>query len=46
MVRLVTTFGELANQAELKLEEPLVLRMSEAREYTTLIQTHKPKEVQ
>ena len=37
MVRLVTTFGELANQAELKMEEPLVLRMSDAKEYATLL---------
>ena len=44
-VRLVTTFRELANQKELQLEEQLVLRMEEAKEYATLVQSIKPEEV-
>ena len=44
-VRLVTTFGELGNQKEIKFTDTLDLKLSEAQEYASMIESIMPEQI-
>ena len=45
-VRLVTNFGELGNQKEIQFTDLLDLKLSDAEEYTSMIESIRPEQIQ